>query len=124
MSIAGAQGIMAQSKDIAGAEMATTTGEKIQKVSAAVSLSTIALFVLLMVFGAVKGCVDKRAEAAAETSFFSELERINASTETAASKSREWLELVYSTPETTKMALRRYSQTYLIDRVRAHITAG
>jgi hypothetical protein len=124
LSIAGTQGIMAKSKDTAGAEMATTTGEKIQKVSTVFALSMIAAFALLFVYAAVRGYLDNRAEEEAAAKTLADLERIEASDAPLSVKSREWLELAYSSPGTMKATLSRHSEGHLLALVNLHISEG
>ncbi|MBC2773684.1 hypothetical protein H6M51_12490 [Rhizobium sp. AQ_MP] len=124
MSIVSAQGIMAKSKEIAGAEMATTTGEKIQKVSTVFALSMIAAIALLFVYAAVRGYLDSRAEKEAAAKTLTDLERIEASDAPPSVKSREWLELAYSSPGAMKASLSRYSEGHLLALVNLHLSQG
>lgn len=115
---------MPKSKDIAGAKMATTTGEKIQKVSTVFALSMIAAFALLFVYAAIRGYLDSRAEEEAAANTLAELKRIETSDVAPSVKSREWLKLAYSSPSTMKATLSRHSEGYLLALVNFHISEG
>ncbi len=104
--------------------MVTTTSEKTQKVTTVLVLSMIALIGLLFVYGAVRGYLDSRAEEEATAKTLADLERIEASDAAPSVKSREWLELVYSSPSTMKAALSRHSEGYLLALVNFHISEG
>lgn len=104
--------------------MSTTTANTTQKVARTFYLSFGAILAVFFVYGTIQGYINAKAKEKEAAKVITELEQIEASDATDASKSRKWLELVYSNPDATKAALTRRSEGYLIDRVRYHVQAG
>jgi hypothetical protein len=98
--------------------------DKSQKVSAAVALVLIAMFVALVIFSGVKGFFDTRAKNQELAELVAEVDRIEASSESASLKSKKVIELAYSTSGAAAAIDEKHSQNYVLNRVGQHIQSG
>ncbi|MBD8663015.1 hypothetical protein IFT59_07085 [Rhizobium sp. CFBP 8752] len=101
-----------------------TATDKAQKASAAFALLIIAGFVVLVIYGSIKSFSDARAKSAEEASVMSEIERVEASSDAPALKSRKVLELAWSSWDVVSAVDAKYSENYSLNRVGLHVQAG
>lgn len=98
--------------------------DKAQKTSAAIGLGTVAILLLLVTVGSIKGWIDQRSKARELAGVLSEIERIDASNESASSKSKKVLEIAYSSWDIAAAVDGKHEQNHLLNRVAWHVQAG
>ena len=104
--------------------MSSTTSDRMQKASAALALLIIAGILVLVVFGSIKSYFDGRAKDDERARILAEIDQIESSSETAAVKSKKWLELAYSDWDVADAVDAKHFQNYVLNRVGQHVQAG
>lgn len=103
---------------------APTPSDKVQKASAAAALLIILGIIVLVIFGSIKAFFDGRAKDAEMAKVMNDLEQIDASQESAALKSKKYLEVAFSTWDIARAVDAEHSPNYTLNRVSQHVQSG
>jgi len=98
--------------------------DRMQKASAAVALIIIAGIGVLVVYGATSSYFEGRTEKKEMVDRLAEIERIEASTAAPASKSKQIIEIAYSTWDTADAVDAKYPDHLTLNRVGEHVQQG